>query len=232
MHTPAATPAGYLFRYRVYMWLVDLDQPPRLPRLFAAAGPHPQPRSPGRPRPLDPRQPGRLPARQRGRARRRPGAAADQRAGAGPRLQPALGVLVPRRRRHPSLRRRRGAQHPRRTALLPARAGRARPRRDRQSLLRVALPDRGRPLPDVPRHARRAALNPDGAGPERTARVPGIADGPSAADDGRQPSRDGCPPPADDGPGECADSLPGREAVAARCAARSPSATLAQEWVG
>ena len=39
MHTrPRAQPAGYLFRYRVYMWLVDLDRPPRLPRLFAPLG--------------------------------------------------------------------------------------------------------------------------------------------------------------------------------------------------
>jgi DUF1365 family protein len=34
MHT-RPQPAGYLFRYRVYMWLVDLDRPPQLPRLFA-----------------------------------------------------------------------------------------------------------------------------------------------------------------------------------------------------
>jgi DUF1365 family protein len=39
MHTrPRPQPAGYLFRYRVYMWLVDLDRPPQLPRLFAPLG--------------------------------------------------------------------------------------------------------------------------------------------------------------------------------------------------
>ena len=31
-------PAGYVFRYRVYMWLVDLDRPPRLPWLLAPLG--------------------------------------------------------------------------------------------------------------------------------------------------------------------------------------------------
>ena len=37
MHT-RPRPAGYLFRYHVYMWLVDLDRPPQLPQLFAPLG--------------------------------------------------------------------------------------------------------------------------------------------------------------------------------------------------
>ena len=94
-------------------------------------------------------------ARHRPRGRRR--AAAHQRARARLRLQPALGVLLPRPRRRAALRRRRGAQHVRRAALLPAAAGRARPRRDRQGVLRLAVPHGRRPLPDVVRAARRPA---------------------------------------------------------------------------
>jgi DUF1365 family protein len=39
MHTrPRSHRAPYLFRYGVYMWLVDLDRPPRLPRALASLG--------------------------------------------------------------------------------------------------------------------------------------------------------------------------------------------------
>jgi DUF1365 family protein len=39
MHTRPSDMAGrYLFRYGMYMWLVDLDRPPQLPRLLAALG--------------------------------------------------------------------------------------------------------------------------------------------------------------------------------------------------
>jgi uncharacterized protein len=39
MHTrPRSASAAYVFRYGVYMWLVDLDHPPRLPRPLTAFG--------------------------------------------------------------------------------------------------------------------------------------------------------------------------------------------------
>ena len=73
------------------------------------------------------------------------------------------------RRRRARLRRRRGAQHLRRAALLPAAARRARPGRGRQEVLRLAVLRGRRPLPDAlpepgrPRAAgRRSRLRRDG----------------------------------------------------------------------
>ena len=97
MHTRPSDAGRYVFRYGVYMWLVDLDRPVRMPLAAAPLRRDPSPRPPGRP----------------GRAASATNVDAyladngidldggrilmlDQRAGAGLRLQPADRVLVPR----------------------------------------------------------------------------------------------------------------------------------------
>ncbi len=71
------------------------------------------------------------------------------------------------------------------------RARRARPGRGRQGVLRLAVSDRGRPLPHVGARAGRAAVGADGAAPGRPARLLGLADRPAAAADRRARCR-GC----------------------------------------
>ena len=142
----------------------------RLPWLFGTTGRvdrDPQPRPSGRPRPHDQQNlDGYLAANgvdlDGGRVH-----ALDQRARAGLRLQPTLGVLVPRAGRQAAVRRRGGAQHLRRTPLLPARtratAAAARP--TRQFYVSPFLTVDGRYRMSLRRPA--SGSRADGAGPGR-----------------------------------------------------------------
>ena len=96
-----------------------------------------------RPPPAD-REGAALPGRARPAVDRAPGADAGERPVAGLRLRPAHDVLLPRRGRHARGGARRGAQHLRRAALLPARRRRrSRPRPStRSSTSRRSSPSR------------------------------------------------------------------------------------------
>ena len=108
------------FRHRVYLWLVDLDALPRLPALAAAVRPVRARATTSATRAHDPAEPRRATSPPTGRPARRAGADARQRPRARVRVQPADRLLVPPARRRARVRRRRGPQHLRRAALLPA----------------------------------------------------------------------------------------------------------------
>ncbi len=104
--------------------------------------------------------------------RRRAGADAGQRPGARLRVQPDHRVLVPPARRRARLRRRRGAQHLRRAALLPAATRRRRAGRETAKDFYVSpFLDRRRRLPDGAARARRAARGLGDAAPARRHRA-------------------------------------------------------------
>ena len=124
------------------MWLVDLDALPALPRCSARSR-VPAPRPLRRPRRDAPEQRRRVPRRARHRPRRRPRPHARPRPVVRLRVQPADALLVPRRALAAlAVRDRRGAQHLRRAALLPARSRRAAaaPRSTRTSTSRPSSP--------------------------------------------------------------------------------------------
>ena len=171
MHTrPPDVRGRYLFRYGVYLWLIDLDALPRLPRLLAPLG-----RVRSRDHLGDP---------ERSIRENVDGFLAER----GVDLEGGRVLLLTNPRsfgyvfnplsvywchdRDGDLRcivaevhNTHGQRH---CYLLEP--GRARPRRGRQGLLRVTLPDRRRPLPDELLTAGRAAVDPDGADPGRAAR--------------------------------------------------------------
>ena len=168
------------------MWLVDLDELPRLDRRCrSSATTGPPPRSAAATtwatRAARSRRTCSPTWRQRHRARRRPGAPAHQRARPRLRLQPAVRVLLPRPEGTLA------ASLPRcttrtasATATCSSRASAA--GRGRQGLLRLAVSDRRRPLPDGGAGARRAAVRADGSSHQDGAtRVPGLADRPAPA---------------------------------------------------
>ena len=144
-------PLRNAFRYRTYLWLVDLDHaapagsgrwPASTPATTSATR-----------RPASGPTSTRFLADHGRRPGRRPGADARPRPGARLRVQPADRVLVPPARRHAGLRGRRGAQHLRRAARLPAAPRRARPGRGAEGVLRLAVLPGRRPLPDEPARA-------------------------------------------------------------------------------
>ncbi len=124
-------PVRNSFEYSSYSWYVDVDDLPRLPGWL---GPFARFRAEDHfePAPVPARtrcaRGGCVPRHTRSRPPRRDGDGAPQRAGARLRVQPAQRVLVPRRRRQPPLRDRRGAQHLWSAAQLPDPARRQRPR--------------------------------------------------------------------------------------------------------
>ncbi len=88
------------------------------------------------------------------------------------RVQPAVHPLVLPGRRLPGLHRRRGAQHLRGAARLPAAPDDA-GRRDGEGLLRLAVQHRRRPVPDAVHRPGRAAARDDGAAGRRPHAVRG-----------------------------------------------------------
>ena len=110
-----ADPVRHEVRHRSYQWFVDLDDLPRLPRGLRWLARFEARDHLGDPARSLARQRRRLPRRARHRPARRPDHDARQRPQLRLRVQPAVAVLVPRRGRRAGLRRRRGAQHLRRS---------------------------------------------------------------------------------------------------------------------
>ena len=153
------TPVRHLFRYGVYMWLVDLDELAALDRGLWAFGF--DRRADDDPKPRPPRRPGSLDPRERRRLSRHSTASTSKAARCSSSPTRACSATSSTRSRSSTataraataVRHRRGAQHARRAALLSAPSGR-RAGRDRQAVLGLAVPHGRRALPDDVRAAR------------------------------------------------------------------------------
>ena len=217
------TPLRNEFRYRSRWWLVDVDRLPRVPRplraLVAVRGRRP----PRRPR-AQPARERRAAPRGRGRRRRRrTDHPAHRPARARPRLQPAVGVLVPPPRRHPRRHARRGAQHLRRPARLHGAHRRARHRPHRQGLLRLPVPPGRRLVHDEPARAGRRPPPLGDAAPHRGSPLHRL--GPRHRPTRHHRRGGPCRPHLAGGVAAHggADPLAGRAAVAARPAGPAPA---------